>query len=112
MSELCPNKHEGPVTYDPDSPFKLSPVTLEEAAQAQKNIKGIAVRTPLIKLNWHSLKWPNLEIYLKLENLQPIGSFKVRGAGNAIVGASQDALARHGVVTGSAGGPVLVLPIT
>jgi threonine dehydratase len=42
------------------------------------------------------------EIYLKLENLQPIGSFKIRGATNAIRRASPEAL-RHGVVTASAG---------
>jgi threonine dehydratase len=42
------------------------------------------------------------EIWLKLENLQPIGSFKIRGAGNAMRLASPDALAR-GVYTASAG---------
>jgi threonine dehydratase len=42
------------------------------------------------------------EIWLKLENLQPIGSFKIRGATNAIRAASADALA-GGVVTASAG---------
>jgi threonine dehydratase len=42
------------------------------------------------------------EIYLKLENLQPIGSFKIRGAGNAIGQASPEQLAR-GVYTASAG---------
>jgi threonine dehydratase len=42
------------------------------------------------------------EIYLKLENLQPIGSFKIRGAANAMSRLSPDKLAR-GVVTASAG---------
>src|SRR5439155_12516713 len=41
-------------------------------------------------------------IYLKLENLQPIGSFKLRGAGNAIGLANQEQLAK-GVWTASAG---------
>ena len=41
-------------------------------------------------------------VYLKLENLQPIGSFKLRGAGNALALASRDELAR-GVYTASAG---------
>ena len=104
MSELVKNKG-GKVSFDPDSTFKLSPVTLDEAEQAQKNIKNIAVRTPLVKLNWQSNNFPDLEIYLKLENLQPIGSFKVRGAGNAIVNAPHDTLSKHGVVTGSAGEP-------
>ena len=42
------------------------------------------------------------EIYLKLENLQPIGSFKLRGAGNAMALAKAENLA-HGVYTASAG---------
>jgi threonine dehydratase len=50
---------------------------LEAAAEARRNIAGIAIRTPLVRLGEH-------EIYLKLENLQPIGSFKIRGAANAI----------------------------
>jgi threonine dehydratase len=48
---------------------------LDAAADARLNIAGIAIRTPLVALN---------EIYLKLENLQPIGSFKIRGAANAV----------------------------
>jgi threonine dehydratase len=53
------------------------------------------VRTPLLRL-------PDTQIYLKLENLQPIGSFKIRGATNAIRRASEEELA-EGVVTASAG---------
>jgi threonine dehydratase len=51
------------------------PTPLDAAADARLNIAGIAIRTPLVELN---------EIYLKLENLQPIGSFKIRGAANAV----------------------------
>src|SRR5262249_1880435 len=56
-------------------------------------------RTPLVKLNVDA---GECQIYLKLENLQPIGSFKIRGAANAMahIGAAQ--LAR-GVLTASAG---------
>src|SRR5262249_21157277 len=54
-----------------------------------------ALRTPLVRL-------PGTDIYLKLENLQPIASFKIRGATNAIRQASEEAVAR-GVVTASAG---------
>jgi threonine dehydratase len=43
-----------------------------------------------------------VEIYLKLENLQPIGAFKIRGAGNAMALAPEEPL-RHGVWTASAG---------
>jgi threonine dehydratase len=59
------------------------------------------VPTPLVRL--HGPEVPkDTEIWLKLENLQPIGSFKIRGATNAIRRAPREALAR-GVVTASAG---------
>ena len=63
---------------------------------ARQAIAGSAIRTPLVRLNATG------EIYLKLENLQPIGSFKIRGAANAIAHMSADDL-RKGVVTASAG---------
>ena len=58
-----------------------TPLTLEELQDAQDNIRGAVVRTPLVRLN---VDLADTEIYLKLENLQPIGSFKLRGAINAI----------------------------
>jgi len=58
-----------------------------------------AIRTPLVRLNVDDAP---AEIYLKLENLQPIGSFKIRGAANAIARLSSRELER-GVVTASAG---------
>jgi len=60
---------------------------------------GSAIRTPLVRLN--VVDTP-VEIYLKLENLQPIGSFKIRGAVNAMSHTPPEQLAR-GVVTASAG---------
>ncbi len=77
----------------------LESVDLDRVRRAQLNLQGIAVRTPLVRLN---LERAPAEIYLKLENLQPIGSFKVRGAGNAIASAPPDKL-RAGVITASAG---------
>jgi threonine dehydratase len=71
--------------------------TLEELEEARKRIASLIVRTPLIRLNID-----DMEIFLKLENLQPIGSFKIRGAGNAILAAPRDVLA-EGVWTASAG---------
>ena len=76
--------------------------------RAATNIKDKAVRTPLVRLNWpeHSPDAENgaPEIWLKLENLQPIGSFKVRCAANAIACIEdKDALRRTGVCTASAG---------
>jgi threonine dehydratase len=56
------------------------------------------MRTPLVRLE---VDGPS-RIFLKLENLQPIGSFKIRGSGNALALAEEKALAR-GVWTASAG---------
>jgi threonine dehydratase len=49
--------------------------------EASKYVYEAAIRTPLVRLNDDSR---GVEIYLKLENLQPIGSFKIRGAYNAV----------------------------
>jgi threonine dehydratase len=73
--------------------------SLADIQEARQKIVGAAIRTPLIRLN---LRESPAEIYLKLENLQPIGSFKIRGAANAIGHMSKAELAR-GVVTASAG---------
>lgn len=77
----------------------LEPVTLQEIHAAKKRIHGLHLRTPLVR--FHMEDSP-AEIYLKLENLQSIGSFKLRGAGNAIQLADPDQLSR-GVITASAG---------
>jgi threonine dehydratase len=81
------------------------PNPLEAAEQARTNIAGIAIRTPLIRLNTDGIQsggGGEHEIYLKLENLQPIGSFKIRGAANAIAKMPEKKLAK-GVFTASAG---------
>ena len=75
----------------------MKPPTLGEIEAARERLKGFAVRTPLVR--WHD--GPG-EIWLKLETLQPINSFKIRGARNAIAQAPRDRLAA-GVVTASAG---------
>ena len=77
----------------------MQPIALEDIQSARERIRAIALRTPLIRLQTDESP---AEIYLKLENLQPIGSFKLRGAGNAMALMSREALA-HGVVTASAG---------
>jgi threonine dehydratase len=78
-------------------------IPLVEIERARGRIAGAAVRTPLVRL---ALQGDTLkgvpEIWLKLENLQPIGSFKIRGATNAIRAAATDELAA-GVLTASAG---------
>jgi threonine dehydratase len=77
----------------------LEPVPLEAVYAAKKRIAGKTLRTPLIRLN---LEESPAEIYLKLENLQPAGSFKVRGAVNALLCASKEKLSR-GISTVSSG---------
>jgi threonine dehydratase len=74
-------------------------IALAEIEAARERIADIAVRTPLIRL--HDVPSP-AEIYLKLETLQPIGSFKIRGALNAIRTAPP-AERNRGLVTASAG---------
>jgi threonine dehydratase len=70
-------------------------IPLAEIEAARERIAGAAVRTPLVRLQ-------DTDIWLKLENLQPVASFKIRGATNAIRAASPEELA-GGVVTASAG---------
>ncbi|HVQ39113.1 MAG TPA: pyridoxal-phosphate dependent enzyme, partial [Pyrinomonadaceae bacterium] len=73
--------------------------SLAAISDARRMIAGSAIRTPLVRLN---VRDTPAEIYLKLENLQPIGSFKIRGAKNAIGHIDPATLAR-GVLTASAG---------
>ena len=77
----------------------LAPIPLEEIRAARERLAGTVVRTPLVRLNVDDAPQ---EIYLKLENLQPIGSFKLRGAGNAMSLAGKRQLDK-GVWTASAG---------
>lgn len=72
-------------------------VSLDDIREARTRLNGITVRTPLIPLEWDSRK-----LYLKPENLQPIGAFKLRGAYNKIASLSDDERAR-GVITYSSG---------
>ncbi len=74
------------------------PIELARVDDARRNIAGIAVRTPLVR----SYVDAPAEIYLKLENLQPIGSFKIRGAAN-VMALTPRAQLERGVLTASAG---------
>lgn len=73
-------------------------ITLAQVEEARRNIASVALRTPLVRCNADS----PAELYLKLENLQPIGSFKIRGAANVMVRTPREQLER-GVLTASAG---------
>ena len=77
----------------------INPIGLADIRAARERIGKFIVRTPLVRLN---VDGAPAEIYLKLENLQPIGSFKLRGAANAIELATREQLAK-GVYTCSAG---------
>jgi threonine dehydratase len=77
----------------------VRPITLVEIREARERIAGIAVRTPLVRLD---LGPDAPDIRLKLENLQPISAYKLRGAANAVALLS-DAERARGVWTISAG---------
>jgi threonine dehydratase len=86
----------------------VPPISLEAIGGARGRIAGAAIGTPLIRLDQprpgerHAPADRAPGIWLKLECLQPIGSFKIRGAANAIALAGAEALA-GGVYTASAG---------
>jgi threonine dehydratase len=75
-------------------------IDLAQIRAARERISDVAVSTPLVRLDAGPATGP--EIYLKLETLQPIGSFKIRGAANAVRSAPER-LRRQGLVTASAG---------
>src|SRR5216117_3031437 len=77
----------------------IRPIELAEVQEARKRIAGTIVRTPLIRLELGP-DYP--DIRLKLENLQPINAYKLRGAGNAVAMLTE-AERKKGVWTISAG---------
>ena len=77
---------------EPDS------ITLDDVVAARKRLDGAVLRSPLIRLQGAGAS----DIYLKLENIQPIRSFKLRGAFNAMA-VLTDAELAAGVYTASAG---------
>jgi threonine dehydratase len=74
-------------------------IGIDEIEAARERVAGIAVRTPLVRLPVDGVEG---RIYCKLETLQPINSFKLRGAANAVLSAPPEAYAK-GLVTASAG---------
>src|SRR3954454_22365818 len=77
----------------------VRPIQLSEIKEARKRIAGTAIRTPLVRLELGP-DFP--DIRLKLENLQPINAYKLRGAANAVAMLSE-AERKRGVWTISAG---------
>lgn len=80
----------------------IEPIPLEAIEAAHARISGFAERTPLLRLDGSDSDETMPEIWLKLECLQSIGSFKIRGAANAMGLADPERLA-DGVYTASAG---------
>src|ERR1700687_5743607 len=76
-------------------PARNSAVDAAAVWDAAAALRGVAVRTPLLYVE-------ALGAHLKLENLQPMGAFKIRGAYNAIR-KLPEAARRHGVITYSSG---------
>jgi threonine dehydratase len=81
------------------SKLTFQPIPAAEIEAARKRTAGAVIRTPLVRLDYEDAP---AEIYLKLECLQPIRAFKLRGAYNAMAKAGREALA-GGVWTASAG---------
>jgi threonine dehydratase len=82
------------------TPPPVRPVTIEEIRAARDRIRGVVTRTPLVRL-LHGIDGAP-EIWLKLENLQPINAFKLRGGANAVALLTPEAR-QKGVWTISAG---------
>jgi threonine dehydratase len=83
----------------PTSPEPVRPIGLAEVREARERIAGTIVRTPLVRLELGP-GYP--DIRLKLENLQPINAYKLRGAANAVA-MLPESERRRGVWTISAG---------
>ena len=82
------------------TPPPVRTITLDDIRAAHERIRGVVTRTPLIRL-LHGVDGAP-EIWLKLENLQPINAFKLRGAANAVALLSPEDRSK-GVWTISAG---------
>ena len=79
-------------------------VTLEDILEAQVRLRGVAVHTPLLESHIHQAEGgaDGRRLYLKPENLQPIGAFKLRGAYNKIASLTEEER-RRGIITYSSG---------
>src|SRR5258705_10603147 len=86
----------------PTRPDPVRPIRLSEIQEARKRIAATIVRTPLIRLELEA-GFP--DIRLKLENLQPINAYKLRGAANAVALLSDSERKRGGwtISAGNAG---------
>ena len=75
----------------------MPPIALEEIVRARERVAGVVLETPLLPPMGLEVPGEN-ELWLKAENLQITGSFKIRGAYNAVAGLEEDERSR-GVIT-------------
>jgi len=96
---MSSRRHARPASGRPLTSSALSLPSAAQVAAARDNIRPFALRSPLLRLN---AELTGANIFLKLENLQPWGSFKIRAAVNALKTMDPMQL-RRGVLTASAG---------
>ena len=83
-------------------PRQTRQISLDTIRDAAGPVSTLARRTPIVPLDPLRANAPDVEILLKLETLQPVGSFKIRGAANAVHALTRDEHSQ-GVWTVSAG---------
>jgi threonine dehydratase len=83
----------------------IAPIRIEEVRAAAARLSGLALRTPVVPIAGAE---GGCAVHLKLEGLQPIGSFKVRPIGNAVLTRGREALA-DGIYTSSSGNSALAV---
>ena len=77
-------------------------ISLTDIQTAAARLSGLIFRTPLLPFTAPDAEADGARVWVKAENLQPIGSFKLRGAGNRLLALSADERTR-GVVAYSSG---------
>ncbi len=92
---------EGVRTQHTTASSSAQTIGFNDIVLAAERLKGVAFRTPLLRSPAFSQMF-NMEIYLKLENVQTTGAFKIRGAYNTIASLT-DAERKRGLVTASSG---------
>jgi threonine dehydratase len=86
-----------------DMPDEVKPVTMAQIEAARSRLEGLSLISPLVTCDAAP---PGKTVRLKLENLQPIGSFKIRPIGNAVLARAPEDLA-SGIYTTSTGNSAL-----
>jgi len=91
-----------PQQFDRQRKESILRTNIKEIRDAEGRIRGSILKTPLVRSAYLSGS-TNAEFYLKLENLQVTGSFKIRGALNKLAQIASGPAAKNGIITASAG---------